>query len=111
METIILFGSSVGTLVCLSAHASGVYSLQGVAELTGVHPELLGYYCRRGLIEGVSHDPARGWIFAPTALAEVRRIEHYRRHLGVQRRALPLLCELRREGARQRIPLHFLEVS
>ena len=46
--------------------------------------------------------------FDENALHEVRRIEHYRRHLGVGRRAVPLICELRREGERLQIELRFL---
>ena len=41
-------------------------------------------------------------------LHEVRRIEHFRRHLAVSRQALPLVCELRREAERQHIEIHFL---
>jgi len=46
--------------------------------------------------------------FDEEARHEVRRIEHCRRHLAVSRRALPLICELRREAERQNIEIHFL---
>ena len=96
-------------LVCVPAVAPALISLLAAAELTGVHPELLRYYCRLGVIEahrdGTEGDPT----FDEYALQEVRRLEHYRRHLGVCRRALPLLCALRREGERLHIELRFLD--
>ena len=84
------------------------FSLEAAADLTGVHPEMLRYYCRVGLLDA-RHDGLNGQpSFDENALAEVRRIEHYRRHLGISRRALPLICELRREGERLQIDLQFL---
>ena len=41
------------------------------------------------------------------ALYELRRIEHYRRHYGVNRRALPLIGTLLRELARLEAELRF----
>jgi len=46
--------------------------------------------------------------FDNDAVEEISRIEHYRRYLGVHRRALPLICQLRRECDRMRIKLAFL---
>ena len=96
------------TLVCVPAGTPALFSLGVAADLTGVHPDMLRYYCRVGLL-GVDrtrmlHEPT----FDEDALQEVRRIEHYRRHLAVSRRALPLVCELRREADRQHIEIHFL---
>jgi len=54
-----------------------------------------------------SKDGAAELFFEEGALEEIRRIEHYRRHLGVVRRALPLVCEPRREADRQNIDLLF----
>lgn len=85
------------------------YSLAAAAEVSGVHPELLRYYQRLGLIEahhGMWEDEL---YFDREALEEVQRLGHYRRHLGVSRRALPLICELRRESERQHIELRFLD--
>ncbi len=95
-------------LVCLPAGAPVLFSLADAALLTGVHPELLRYYHRVGLIELFPGRSANELYLNESALQEVRRIEHYRRYLGVGRRALPLICELRREGERQQIELHFL---
>ena len=95
-------------LVCVPAVAPARFSLAVAAELTGVHPELLRYYCRLGVIEACRNGPGGELTFDENVLHDVRRLEHYRRHLGVCRRALPLLCALRREGERQHIELSFL---
>ena len=96
------------TLVCVPAGTSALFPLGVAADLTGVHPDMLRYYCRVGLLgadrTGMWHEPT----FDEDALQEVRRIEHYRRHLAVSRQALPLVCQLRREAERRRIEIHFL---
>jgi DNA-binding transcriptional MerR regulator len=108
MSSFILYAPDAQTLACLPHGATAGHSLHTVSQLTGVHPAMLGYYCRLGLIDGVRDDPMRGLVFDWAALDEVRRIEHYRRDLGVQRKALPLMCELWREGERLHIELNFL---
>ena len=96
------------TLVALPVDAPVWFSLESAARLTGVHPEMLRYYCRAGLVDSL-HGFADGEPgFEEAALQEVRRIEHYRRHLAVSRRALPLVCELRRNAERQHIEIQFL---
>ena len=96
------------TLECLPADAPVLFSLNMAAGLAGVHPERLMYYCRAGLID-VLYGLAEGeFFFEESALDEIRRIEHYRRHLGVGRRALPLVGELRRQAEPQHIELRFL---
>ena len=108
MTNFTFYSNPTLTLVRVPSDDQGFFSFHDLARLTGVHPELLRYYYRRGLIEahagGAEDDP----LFGQDALSEIRRIEHYRRFLGVNRRALPLLCELRREGERQQIELRFL---
>ena len=98
------------TLVCVPSAEPAPFSLEVAAGLTGVHPEMLRYYCRLGLLGPERAETADAPTFDEEALREVRRIEHYRRHLAVSRRALPLICELRREAERQNIALHFLRV-
>ena len=96
------------TLVALPVDAPVWFSLESAARLTGVHPEMLRYYCRAGLVDSL-HGFADGEPgFEEAALQEVRRIEHYRRHLAVSRRALPLVCELRRNAEKQHIEIQFL---
>jgi len=102
------FSNPTLTLACVADDRPAAFALEDAAHLSGVHPELLRYYSRAGLIETIPGENDSDLFFTETALEEVRRIEHYRRHLGVGRRALPLICELRREGERQHIELTFL---
>ena len=108
MTNFIFYTSPTLTLVCVPSGAPVLFSLDAASRLTGVHAEMLRYYCRLGLLD--SHCGA--WdgplLFDENALCEVRRIEHYRRHLGASRRALPLICQLWRESERLQIKLHFL---
>jgi DNA-binding transcriptional MerR regulator len=108
MTSLVLHSPDTRTLVCIASSANAAYSLQAISRLTGVHPDLLGYYHQLGLIDAVSEDPVLGLVFERAALDEIRRIEHYRRNLGVQRKALPLMCDLWREGERLHIELNFL---
>lgn len=96
------------TLVCVPSGAPVLISLDAAARLTGVHREMLLYYHDSGLIDALQGMAAAGLFFEEGAPEESRRIEHYRRHLGVGRRALPLVCELRREADRLDIDLRFL---
>ena len=96
-------------LVCVPSGASAHFSIDDAAHLTGVHAEMLRYYSRTGLIESCHGMLDTDLYFDENALHEIRRIEHYRQHLGVGRRALPLICELRREGERLQIELRFLQ--
>ena len=109
MTNYIFYVNPTRTLMCLDASTTGPYSLADLAHLTGVHPELLGYYCRLGLLDEFRKGPEEWPTFGEEALGEVRRIEHYRRTLGIGRRALPLICELRRDGERLDIELRFLD--
>lgn len=95
-------------LALVPVTAPAYYSLEAAAQLSGVHPEMLRYYWRLGLLEAHHGAWEDELFFDADAIQEVRRLEHYRRHLGVSRRALPLICELRRASERQHIELRFL---
>ncbi len=111
MNALVVYSSTMRTLECRPGGASApYYSLQTASRLTGVHPDLVDYYCRLGLVEGIIEQPSAERIFEPSALEEIRRLEHYRRNLGVQRRALFLLCELWREAEHQGLRLNFLRI-
>ncbi len=97
------------TLVCLPNNAPPRFSLEATASLTGVHPALLRYYCRSGLVDSLDGQSEAELYFGESALQEIRRIQHYRRDLAVSCRALPLICELRREADRQHIEIQFLQ--
>jgi DNA-binding transcriptional MerR regulator len=83
------------------------YSLEDAARAADVHPELLRYYCRVGLFGPDKGDPESDPVFDDDAIYELRRIEHYRRHYGVNRRALPLISGLLRELARLEAEVRF----
>jgi DNA-binding transcriptional MerR regulator len=108
MTNFVFYTNSTLALVCLPSGASAFFSLEDAARLTGVHPEMLRYYTRVGLVESHSGKLENELCFDESALNEIRRIEHYRRHLGVGRRALPLICELHRTSERLKIELRFL---
>ena len=96
-------------VACMPGREPAFYSLDASAQITGVHPEMLRYYLRLGLITAHRGVWEEELYFDRKALEEVERLGFYRRHLGVSLRALPLICELRRAGERQHIELRFLE--
>lgn len=104
----ILYANPTLALVCVPTDAPVLFSIADASNLTGVHADMLRYYSRAGLIETSRGVVGPDLTFDENAIDEVRRIEHYRRNLGVGRLALPLLCELQREGERRHIELHFL---
>jgi DNA-binding transcriptional MerR regulator len=83
------------------------YSIDAAAELAGVHPEMIRYYCRVGLFPPMQHGGDGEPLFDEDSLYELRRIEHYRRHYGVNRRALPLISRLLRDVARLEAEVRF----
>jgi DNA-binding transcriptional MerR regulator len=96
------------TLVSIPAGAPARYSIDTAAHLTGMHPDLVRYYCRIGLLgagrTGTGEDP----VLDDEALYGLRSIERYRRAHGVNRRALPLLWALEQEVERLQAELRFL---
>ena len=87
------------SLACQPAGTSAAISLPVAAILTGVHPDKLRYYWRLGLL-GTKRDPISSEPILDNEVSdEVVRIEHYRRDLGVERRALHLVCALRARSA------------
>ena len=84
------------------------YTLEAVAHLAGMHPEMLRYYCRLGLFGEARARPDAELVFDDDALYELRHFEHYRRHHGVNRQTLRLICDLWRELERLETELRFL---
>ncbi len=84
------------------------YTLDEAATQADVYPDLLRYYCRAGLLGTERVKSEQVLIFDDEALYELRRIEHYRRHHGVNLRALPLVFGLLREIESLRAELRFL---
>ncbi|AKC81678.1 hypothetical protein IMCC26134_00800 [Verrucomicrobia bacterium IMCC26134] len=78
----------------LPVHAPATYSLSVAATQCGVHPALVLHYCRIGLLGPALAQPDGEPVFNDDTLFELRRVEHYRRHHGIERRTLRLLCSL-----------------
>ena len=99
------------TLVHVTEVGPASYSLEAAASLAGVHPEMLRYYCRRGILGEARAQPEAELIFDDDALYEVRRFERYRRQHGVDRKTLRLICGLSREVERLQAEVRFLRGS
>lgn len=108
MSNFIFYTNPARTLLCVPPATRIRYSLEAAADLTGVHPEMLRYYCRLGLLGSPGQPAEHSPSFSDDELYEVRRIEHYRRQHGVSRQALPLFCALSREVERLQAELRFL---
>lgn len=96
-------------VVVQSAEAtSGYYPLETAAHLSGVHPDLLRYYCRKGLLGAERAQPDAEPMFDDQALYDIRQLERLRRQHGVNLRALPLVWELSHEVQRLHAELRFV---
>jgi DNA-binding transcriptional MerR regulator len=69
---------------------------------------MLRYYCQLGLFGEARARPEAELVFDDDALYELRRFEHYRRHHGVNRQTLRLICDLWRDVERLEAELRFL---
>lgn len=83
------------------------YSLTQAAQIGGVHPELLRYYCQIGLFGKGPIRLEAEFSFDDDDLYELRRFEHYRRHHGISRRTLRVWCALWREINQLKTELRF----
>lgn len=86
------------------------YTLESAAAQAGVHPEMLLHYCRLGLFGEARAQPEGTLAFDDDTLFELRRYEYYRRHHGVERRTLRLLCALWREVDQLKMEVHILRL-
>ncbi|MDP3071270.1 MAG: hypothetical protein Q8N18_13350 [Opitutaceae bacterium] len=95
-------------LVRVAEAAPAIHSLAAAAQFADVHPEMLRYYCRLGLLGEERARSDAEPTFDDDALYELRRFEHYRRHHGVDRQTLRLIFGLQREVVRLKTELRFL---
>ena len=95
-------------LVRVDEGRAATHTLEAAAELAGLHPEMLRYYCRLGLLGEALARADADPRFDDDALYELRRFENYRRRHGVDRPTLRLICELRREVERLQAEVRFL---
>jgi hypothetical protein len=103
MSDFIILGAGAGPDA--SAHGRSSYSVEAAAGLAGIHPDLVRYYYRQGVITAPA--AAGEPVLDDDAVYELRRIEHYRRQYGVNRQALPLIGTLLRELARLESEVRF----
>ena len=95
-------------LVRVTPPRAATHSLEAAARLAGMHPEMLRHYCRIGLLGEARTRPESELVFDDDALYELRRFEHYRRHHGLNRKSVRLLCSLWREIERLQSEVRFL---
>jgi DNA-binding transcriptional MerR regulator len=108
MTNFIFYANPTLTLVCLPAGMPVRRSLATIADESGIHPDLVRHYCLLGLLGPERTMRAPEPTFDDDALYTLRRIDHYRRHHGVNRQALVLLCALERDVERLERELRFL---
>ena len=95
-------------VVCANETGPARYSLEMAARLSGLHPEMLRYYCRLGLLGAARARPDAELSFDDDALYELGQFERYRRRHGVDRQTMRLIFTLRREVERLREEVRFL---
>lgn len=96
------------TVIEVAAPGVAAYTLEAAADLSGIHPDMLRYYCQAGLLgEKFCHTEAEV-RFDDNALYELGWIEYYRNHHGVNRQALTVIFELRRDLQRLQQEVRFL---
>jgi len=100
MNDFVLSDVTTLTLIHVREARPATYSLDTAAQLAGVHPDRLRYFCRIGLFGEAFSRPQAEPAFDDDSLFEVRRFEGYRRDHGVDRKTLRLICSLWREVER-----------
>lgn len=78
------------------------YTVEILAQLAGIPPELLLDYCRRGVLGVAFIQTSARLEFDDETLYELRRVHRLRTTHEVNLQALPLLAELLREIDRLR---------
>ena len=96
------------TVIEVAAPGVAVYTLDAAADMAGIHPDMLRYYCQLGLLGDKFQHPADESRFDDNALYELGWIEYYRNHHGVNRQALTVIFELRRDLQRLQDEVRFL---
>ena len=70
------------------------YSVETAAQLTGIRPELIRYYCARSLISPVVEREPGNFIFDTRALCAMRRITILRHEHGLDFAAAQIVADL-----------------
>lgn len=100
--------SSSLMLINVTSSRPATLSLEATAELAGLHPEMLRYYCRIGLFGEARVQSETEPQFDDDALFELRRIEAYRQRHNVDRPTLRLILDLQRKVERLEAEIRFL---
>ena len=108
MSTTNFSGNCFLSLAHVTEIEPATYSLEAASRLADIHPEMLRYYCQIGLFGDARAQAETQLVFDDDAIYELRRFEHYRRHHGVNRKTLRLLCALWREVENLQAELRFL---
>ncbi len=104
----VMFSQHGLVLVRSSEEERTFYSLAVASQLTGVDSAMLLHYCQTGLLGEARRAVGVESAFDDDAIYEVRRIEYFRQHHGVNLSALPLVCNLSREIERLHADLRML---
>jgi DNA-binding transcriptional MerR regulator len=70
------------------------YSVETAAQLTGIRPELIRYYCERRLISPVAEREPGNFIFDAPALCAMRRITVLRHEHGLDFATAQIVADL-----------------
>jgi MerR family transcriptional regulator/heat shock protein HspR len=81
------------------------YTLEIVAELTGVSSQTILHYQEHGLISPLADSESGAHYFNDDALRTLRRIEHLRTHCGMNETGIKLMLGLLDEVERLRADL------
>jgi len=97
MNNIVLADKNLLTLVCVTETGPTTYTLETTADLAGIHPEMLRYYCRFGFFGDIGATPETELVFNDDDIYQLRRFEHYRRNTQLSRKTLRLIFSLWRD--------------
>ena len=97
MNNIVLADKNLLTLVCVTETGPTTYTLETTADLAGIHPEMVRYYCRFGLFGDLGTTPETELVFNDDDIYQLRRFEHYRRNTQLSRKTLRLIFSLWRD--------------
>jgi MerR family transcriptional regulator/heat shock protein HspR len=78
------------------------YSIEVIAELAGVDPQVVLHYEEQGFIRPAARDPENAALFDAECLRQLRRIEHLRATCEMNDAGLKLVLDLLHEVERLR---------
>lgn len=73
------------------------FTIEVIAELTGIDPQTILYYQAQGFIRAAKHEAEDNLLFDVECLRQLRRIEHLRATCEVNNVGLKLILDLLHE--------------